>query len=212
MSSIDETVENMTDTVTSPTTTTTTVAPTTNPPSDATAERRLSTERADLLETLTAHRSFLRHTVDGLTDEQARQRTTVSELTLGGLIKHVAATEAGWARFMSGDPGAMHADIDWSNPDPAVVAAYRDGFVLLPDETLEGVLADYARTAATTDELVATLPDLDAAYQLPPAPWFPVGTTRSVRRVITHIIAETAQHAGHADIIRESLDGQKTMG
>ena len=57
-----------------------------------------------------------------------------------------------------------------------------------------------------------TLPDLDAEYPLPPAPWFPPGGTRSVRRAIVHIIAETAQHAGHADIIRESVDGQKTMG
>jgi uncharacterized damage-inducible protein DinB len=179
----------------------------------STTDRPLSAERADLLETLAAHRGFLRHTVAGITDEQARQRTTVSELTLGGLIKHVSATERHWAQFMTGD--AAHdstADVDWSDPDPAIVAAYRDGFRLLEDETLEGVLADYARTAAATDELVTTLPDLDAAYPLPPAPWFPAGATRSVRRVITHIIAETAQHSGHADIIRESLDGQKTMG
>jgi hypothetical protein len=106
----------------------------------------------------------------------------------------------------------MNADIDWSNPDPAIMQAYVDGFRLLEGETLQGVLAEYARTAAVTDELVATLPDLDASYALPPAPWFPAGATRSVRRVITHIIAETAQHSGHADILRESLDGQKTMG
>ena len=176
-------------------------------------DRQLSGERADLLETLAAHRGFLRHTVAGITDEQARRRTTVSELTLGGLIKHVNAVEQEWAQFMSGRAShAFTADVDWSNPDPAVVQAYVDGFRLLDGETLEGVLAEYARTAAATDELVATLPDLDASYPLPPAPWFPAGATRSVRRVITHIIAETAQHAGHADIIRESLDGQKTMG
>lgn len=50
-------------------------------------------ERADLLEALRRHRDFLRFTVKDVSDEQARQRTTVSELTLGGLIKHVAATE-----------------------------------------------------------------------------------------------------------------------
>jgi uncharacterized damage-inducible protein DinB len=178
-----------------------------------TSDRRLRGERADLLETLAAHRGFLRHTVNGLTDEQARERTTVSELTLGGLIKHVTAVEQEWAQFMSGRAShAFSVDTDWSNPDPAIVAAYADGFRLLDGETLEGVLAEYARVAAATDELVATLPDLDAAYPLPPAPWFPAGATRSVRRVITHIIAETAQHAGHADIIRESLDGQRTMG
>ena len=63
-----------------------------------------------------------------------------------------------------------------------------------------------------TNELVATLPDLDADHPLPQAPWFEPGARWSVRRVFLHVIAETAQHAGHADILRESIDGQKTMG
>ncbi len=66
--------------------------------------------------------------------------------------------------------------------------------------------------AARTDELVRTLPDLDASHPLPEAPWFEPGARRSARRVFLHIVAETAQHAGHADILRETLDGQKTMG
>jgi hypothetical protein len=173
----------------------------------------LSRERLDLLEALQAHRAFLRTTANGLTDDEARRRTTASELTVGGVIKHVAQTEQGWAAFMSGEglPGS-DVEIDWSNPDPAVIAAYAAGFQLLPDETLAGVLAEYERVAAATDGLVATLPDLDAEYRLPPAPWFTPGATRSVRRAIVHIVAETAQHAGHADIIREAIDGQKTMG
>ena len=72
----------------------------------------LTAERADLLELLQSSRHFLRFTVQGLTDEQARQRTTVSELTLGGLITHVARTEAGWARFAVEGPGAMAAPQD----------------------------------------------------------------------------------------------------
>jgi Protein of unknown function (DUF664) len=79
-------------------------------------------------------------------------------------------------------------------------------------ETLPALLATYEEVAARTDELVTSLPDLDAAQPLPKAPWFEAGATWSARRVFLHIIAETAQHAGHADIIRESLDGQKTMG
>jgi hypothetical protein len=59
--------------------------------------RQLAQERADLLETLQAHRGFLRFTVRGITDDQARQTTTASALTLGGLVKHVSATEASWA-------------------------------------------------------------------------------------------------------------------
>jgi hypothetical protein len=59
---------------------------------------------------------------------------------------------------------------------------------------------------------VVHLPDLDAAHPLLPAPWFEPGARWSARRVLLHVIAETAQHAGHADIIRESLDGAKSMG
>ena len=160
------------------------------------------TERDDLLESLAAHRGFLRHTVAGITDEQARQRLTVSELTLGGLIKHVAKTEEGWATFIVDGP---------HEPGEVDYAAYADQFVLREDETLAGVLAEYEKIAARTDELVRTW-DLDAVQPLPKAPWFPPDATRSARRVFVHIVAETAQHAGHADILRETLDGQKTMG
>ena len=83
---------------------------------------------------------------------------------------------------------------------------------LPPDETLESVLAAYAEVARRTDDLVASLPDLNLSHPLPNAPWFPPGEHRSARRVFLHIIAETAQHACHADIIRESLDGAKSMG
>ena len=162
-------------------------------------------ERADLLASLARHRQFLRHTVRDLTDEQARQRTTVSELTLGGLIKHVALTERQWAGFIVTGPSAMSGE----NTD---VGAWSQGFRMLEDETLAGLLDWYAQVAAQTDELVATLPDLDAAQPLPEAPWFGPGARWSARRVLLHVIAETAQHAGHADIIRESLDGAKTMG
>ena len=101
---------------------------------------------------------------------------------------------------------------DWDGePTPEMIEAFTAGFRLLPDETLEGALAHYDEVARRTDELVRTV-DLDASQPLPPAPWFAPGATRSTRRVFLHIVAETAQHAGHADIIRESLDGQKTMG
>jgi uncharacterized damage-inducible protein DinB len=172
-------------------------------------------ERADLLETLAAHRQFLRHTVQGLTDDQARQRTTASELTLGGLIKHVADIERGWVDFILEGPQSVGGGQDWSAETeitPEVMEMWSAKFRLLPDETLAGVLAEYEEVARRTDELVATLPDLDASQPLPPAPWFQPGTRRSARRVFLHIVAETAQHSGHADIIRESLDGQKTMG
>jgi uncharacterized damage-inducible protein DinB len=169
----------------------------------------LSGERADLLAELAAARRFLRFTTRDLTDEQARQRTTVSELCLGGLVKHVTSVERGWADFIMKGTSAMRDVGDMTEEDYARRAAE---FRLLPGETLAGVLDAYAETARRTDEMVASLPDLDASHPLPAAPWFPPGARWSARRVILHIIAETTQHAGHADIIRESLDGAKTMG
>lgn len=166
-------------------------------------------ERGDLLAALASRRYFLRFTVRGLTDEQARQRTTASELTLGGLVKHVAETEETWAKFIVDGP-AETGDFAAMTEDD--FARWRDGFRLLPEETLEGVLAGYEAVARRTDELVAALPDLDLSHPLPKAPWFPPGERWSARRVLLHIIAETAQHAGHADIIRESIDGAKSMG
>ena len=77
---------------------------------------------------------------------------------------------------------------------------------------LASVLAGFDDVSRRTDELVATVPDLDACQPLPEAPWFEPGAEWSARRVFIHIIAETTQHAGHADIIRETIDGQKTMG
>ena len=166
-----------------------------------------SRERADLLEALAAHRHFLRVTVQGLTDEQARLRPTASELTLGGLVKHVAHTEQAWIDFILTGPAAMAG-----SDDPEQVARWAEEFRLRPEENLGGALAFYDEVARRTDELVRTLPDLDADQPLPEAPWFAPGARRSARRVLLHIMAETAQHAGHADILRESLDGQRTMG
>ena len=70
---------------------------------------------------------------------------------------------------------------------------------------------DDAMSAAVTDELVRTL-DLDTSFELPEAPWQPPGVFWTVRRVFLHIAGETAHHSGHADIIRETIDGQKSMG
>ena len=179
-----------------------------------TATDTFTAERRDLLETLTTHRALLRGTTDGLTDAQAAHRSTVSELTIGGLIKHVTATERTWARFMIDGTGAFGA-ADWAEDDAGGGGAadvYANGFRMLPGETLAGLLAEYQAVAATTDAHVATIPDLDLSYPLPEAPWFEPGAAWSARRVLLHIVAETSQHAGHADIIREAIDGKKSMG
>jgi len=167
-----------------------------------TETRTVTGEQADLLGTLATHRHFLRHTTQGLTDEQARLRTTVSELCLGGLIKHVTAVEKQWMDFVLEGPVAMTGSEE----------GWAGGFQMLSGETLSGLLDQYAQVADRTAAIVASLPGLDVSQPLPEAPWFEPGARWTARRVLLHLIAETAQHAGHADIIRESLDGAKTMG
>ena len=172
-----------------------------------------SGERGDILEALGKHRALFRHTVRDLDDEQAASTPTVSSLCLGGLVKHVTAVERQWADFVVHGPRQDDLDwssIDWSNPPPEV-QAYQDGFRMVGDETLESLLADWDQAAAHTDALVASV-DLDARQPLPSAPWFEPGASWPARRVFVHMVAEIAQHAGHADIIREMLDGQKSMG
>ena len=175
-------------------------------PDPTTTDAIASGEHADLLETLAKHRSFLRFTVRELTDEQAAALTTVSQLSLGGLIKHVTAMEAQWIRFILEGPTAMPA------LTPELFADREREFSLQPGDTLAGVLDAYDQAARRTDQVVTSLPDLGASQPLPNAPWFEPGARWSARRVVLHLIAETSQHAGHADILREAIDGQKTMG
>lgn len=162
-------------------------------------------ERADLLDALRIHREFLRFAVRGVDEAQARLAPTTSELCLGGILKHVARTEDGWVRFIVEGPSALAMT-------PDSVERHVAGFRMTDEETVDSLLVEYDSVAARTDELVESLPDLSTTQPLPEAPWFPAGATRSARRVFLHIIAETAQHAGHADIIRETIDGQRTMG
>jgi hypothetical protein len=129
----------------------------------------LSDERGDLLETLGQHRSFLRFTVRGLSDEQLALRTTVSELCLGSVLKHVAAVEQGWANFIAVGPSAL------GSFDEVGIAAHHEQFQLSEDDTLESLLAAYELVAAATDELVSNLPSVDASHPLPEAPWFEAG-------------------------------------
>jgi len=178
-------------------------------------------ERANLLSTLADRRAFLLGSAEGLTDEQARLTPTVSSLSVGGLVKHVTATERQWADFIrDGAPDTdVDFDIDWSAidwSDPASVPDWvlerQDEFLLRDDQTLAELLDDYRACARETEELVTGLADLAVAHELAPAPWNEPGASMSARQVLAHLIGETAQHAGHADIVRETIDGRKAMG
>ena len=118
-------------------------------------------EKSDFLDTLSTHRSFLRHAVRDLTDEQAGQRTTVSELCLGGLIKHVTRAERRWTGFIVGGPAAMDLS------DEAAMKAHTDSFRMQDGDTLAGLLESYEEVARNTSDLVTALPSLDASQPLP---------------------------------------------
>ncbi|WP_195730795.1 DinB family protein [Streptomyces albidoflavus] len=179
----------------------------------------LDAERADLIGALASVRGALTASVAGLGDEEAGQRPTVSALCLGGLVKHVTAVEETWARFMVEGTSALRFDlpdgVTWADLAagtarelPRWMTEREDEFRMLPGETLAGVVERYEEVAGRTDAVIASVPDLSTTYAMPDVPWQEPGEVRSVRRVIAHVIAETAQHAGHADILRETLDGR----
>ena len=165
----------------------------------------MTDERSEILAALAKQRSFLCQTVQGLTDQQASKRTTTSALCLSGIVKHVARMEGRWVDFILEGPEVLKFS-------PDSLASHLESFQVQPGESLAVLLDRYEATARRTAEVVGNLPSLDDAQPLPEAPWFPPNARWSGRTVLFHILAETAQHSGHADIIRESLDGAKTMG
>jgi uncharacterized damage-inducible protein DinB len=160
--------------------------------------REVSDEREALLVFLAEQRDALRRAVHGLSDEQAAARPSASTLCLGGLLKHVAKTERSWIQvLLAGRP----------DPEPDRLDRWDEDFTMLPGETLSGWLATYAEVARESEEVIRGLADLGQTVALPGPPWLPPGVRRSARWILLHTIEETARHVGHADIIRESLDG-----
>jgi hypothetical protein len=148
-------------------------------------------ERELLLRFLSQQRDAVRNAVFGLTDEQARSRSTVSELTLAALLRHALSGERSWISVVQGGPSEGS-----------------QGFELGAGETVASLLDDYERVARETEVVIARV-SLDDPVPVPQGvPWFPDDVDAwSVRWVLLHLIEEIARHAGHADIIRESIDG-----
>jgi hypothetical protein len=157
------------------------------------------TEQEGLLAFLGQQRQALRHAAHGLTEEQLRLAPSASALSVGGLIKHVAFTERSWIQ------GTVLGRTDQKGSSDE----YAAGFAVRDDETLADLVALQARVAADTEAAVRDIDDLDLPVPVPrDAPWFPPDIEAwSLRWVLLHLIEESARHAGHADIVRESLDG-----
>ena len=168
-----------------------------------TSDTTLDRERTDVIQTLDKHRGFLRQTIEGMSEDQARTTSTVSALTLAAILQHVTAVERQWRTFILEGTGGF------ANMTPE---DYAREWAVPDDVTLAELVAAYDAGAAETDAVVASIASLDTDHALPEAPWFEPGARWSARRTLLHIIAETSQHAGHADIIREAIDGAKTMG
>ncbi|MGP3985072.1 DinB family protein [Streptomyces sp. KR80] len=155
-------------------------------------------ERGALLAFVEAQRGAIRRSVLGLTEEQAASRPSASELSLSGLLKHVAETELGWVRLARQLPPAIErTEENWG-----------DSFRLVEGETVAQMLAFWEKVAQETEDFIRSVPTLDDTFPLPEAPWFPPGGRVSMRWLMLHLVEEIARHAGHADIIRESLDGK----
>jgi hypothetical protein len=159
----------------------------------------LTDERQLLLAFIAQQRDGIRYAGHGLTDDRARLTPTAGTLSVGGLIKHAAQMERQWVAIML--------------QRPAPEADYEDGFRLGPGETLAAATADLEAAGQQTAAAVATVA-LDDPVPVPRGvPWFPSDIEAwSVRWVLLHLIEELGRHAGHADIVRESIDGATTYG
>jgi uncharacterized damage-inducible protein DinB len=157
-------------------------------------------ERTLLLGYIEQQRDGVRNAAYGLTDEQARLAPSASSLSVGGIVKHVADTERGWIDLV--------LQRDRNSSAEAQQSAYEDNFRLGSDETLADALALLDEVAAETAAVVSRI-DLEQPVPVPKGvPWYPDDVEAwSVRWVLLHLVEEIARHAGHADIVRESIDG-----
>jgi len=158
------------------------------------------TDEHDLLLGYVAQqREVLRLTAYGLTDDEARVAALPpSPLSVGGLIKHVTFVEQNWVDMILERPRPATADDD-----------YADAFTMRADETLDDLLAASTAVGEETERVVRAIPDLGRRVPVPQGvPWYPQDLDAwSVRWVLMHLVSETARHAGHADMIREAVDG-----
>jgi len=162
-------------------------------------------ERQTLLEFLRFNQNAFFAVAYGLTDEQARSKPSVSALSVGGLVKHAAGVQRGWMERVKAAPNFPPRD---ERPFEEQMASYEDEYVMRDDEALDQLLDGLRRQNEETLRLFEEA-DWDTPVPVPhDVPWFPQDVDSwTVRWVALHLIEELTRHAGHCDIIRESLDG-----
>jgi hypothetical protein len=157
-------------------------------------------EREILLRMLADQRRGMRNAVYGMTEEQARSTPSASQLSLSALLKHLTQGErASMAVRVGGRAAETDPQADWMA-----------GFQVGPEETVPVLLGRWAAVAAETEEVIRAEPDLGRVVELSDdvRQWMPEGVETTVRWLLLHQIEEQARHAGHADVIRESIDGK----
>lgn len=160
-------------------------------------------ERSGLAGFLRQQQDAFRAAAFGLTDEQAGATPTPSALSVGALVKHATGVQQGWLDKVLAAP---EPPVDERSLEERM-AAHAAEFAWTEHDSLAGALAAYEQVCAAVQDAVATV-DLDLGVPVPDAPWSPRDVDSwTVRWVWLHLVEELARHAGHADIIREAVDG-----
>lgn len=145
------------------------------------------------LDTALAFLRFARHCAlkkaDGLSDEQLRRPLVATGTSILGLIRHLAVGERYWFGHYVAGEGDDDAEWDFEMAVPSDLSA-------------DDVLADYRAAIAESDAVIEAVPDMDTPTKRPV-----LDEPRTLRWVLAHMTSETARHVGHADILREQLDG-----
>ncbi|MET7422253.1 DinB family protein [Dactylosporangium sp. NPDC005555] len=154
--------------------------------------------KADLRRYLQSGRDTLLWKLDGLSEYDVRRPMVPTGTNLLGLVKHVASVESGYFGATFGRP--FEEPVPWidegAEPNADMWAT--------PEETREQITDLYRRVWAHSDATIEALP-LDAVGHVPW--WSPEHREVTLHRILIHMIAETDRHAGHADIVRELIDG-----
>ncbi|MGH3495231.1 MAG: DinB family protein [Sciscionella sp.] len=156
---------------------------------------RTADERPTLEAFLDFYRDAVIRKVRGVSEQDARRSLVPSATTLGGIAKHLRWVELNWfERHLAQTSAAELPPVPWNDDDPDA------DFRMVEGETVAGLIADYERACVRSREVAA-------AHELTDAVPHPEIGQVSLRWIYVHMIEETARHAGHADILREQIDG-----
>jgi uncharacterized damage-inducible protein DinB len=158
--------------------------------------------KSDLHRYLQQGREALLWKLDGLSEYDVRRPMTPTGTNLLGLVKHVASVEAGYLGDVMGRP--FSEPLPWLDDD----AERNADMWATADESRSDIADLYRRVWANSDATIEAL-SLDAIGRVP---WWPEGSNEvTLHTLLIHMIAETHRHAGHADLVRELIDGSAGM-